>query len=171
MIRYSKYLSPIGDIIICSTEAGICALEFFDVDYLESKLTGYRKHFKQPLIHGSNSHIEVAKNELQEYFFKSRNTFNTSLDPIGTAFQKKVWRSLQIIPYGKTISYSKQALMLGIPGAFRAVASANARNKIAIMLPCHRVIGSNGKLTGYAGGIWRKERLLEIEGVLPERLF
>jgi len=82
---------------------------------------------------------------------------------VGTDFQKKVWKSLMQIPYGTTISYGEQAKRIGKPKAVRAVANANAKNKISIILPCHRVIGANGKLTGYGGGLWRKEKLLEFE--------
>ena len=97
------------------------------------------------------------------YFKGELKQFSVPLNPIGTDFQRKVWEELRKIDYGQTISYQQQANNLNIPKSVRAVANANGQNKISILIPCHRVIGSNGKLTGYAGGIWRKEKLLQIE--------
>jgi methylated-DNA-[protein]-cysteine S-methyltransferase len=101
--------------------------------------------------------------QLDEYFSGKRKTFSLPLNPKGTEFQKRIWTLLQEIPYGKTISYADLALRAGDINLTRAVGPANGANKIAIIIPCHRVIGSNGKLTGYAGGLWRKEWLLNLE--------
>jgi len=101
--------------------------------------------------------------ELGEYFAGSRDAFDIPLDPRGTAFQERVWRQLLDIPYGAVMSYAEQAVSLGDPKAVRASASANGKNPIAILIPCHRVTGSDGSLTGYAGGLWRKRFLLELE--------
>jgi methylated-DNA-[protein]-cysteine S-methyltransferase len=101
--------------------------------------------------------------QLDEYFEGKRHEFDLPFAPQGTLFQKKVWNQLRQIPYGKTASYSDIAKAVGNGKAVRAVGAANKRNPIAIIIPCHRVIGSNGKLTGYAGGLWRKERLLKYE--------
>ncbi len=101
--------------------------------------------------------------QLDEYFQKKRTTFNLKLNPQGTDFQKEVWKALQQIPYAKTRSYLKQSEAMGNVKAIRAVASANGKNPIWIVIPCHRVIGSDGSLTGYAGGLWRKRWLLEHE--------
>ena len=101
--------------------------------------------------------------QLNEYFTGNRKTFNLKLNPQGTEFQKKVWEALQNVPYGKTITYLEQSKVLGNVKAIRAVAGANGKNPISIVIPCHRIIGSDGSLTGYAGGLWRKKWLLEHE--------
>lgn len=108
-------------------------------------------------------HLDALKRQLAEYFKGERREFDISLDLVGTEFQKMVWLSLLQVPYGHTISYAEQAKLIGRPTAVRAVANTNGQNRVAIILPCHRVIGSNGTLTGYGGGLWRKEKLLELE--------
>jgi len=108
--------------------------------------------------------------QLDEYFAGRRRHFDLRLAPRGTAFQQAVWQALQGIPYGKTCSYSELAHQLGRPQAMRAVGAANGANPISIVIPCHRVIGRNGSLTGYAGGLPRKQLLLELEGVLQPQL-
>ena len=110
-----------------------------------------------------NDVILKAKNQLYEYFDGNRIEFNVPLQLVGTDFQKKVWNLLMKIPFGKTISYLDLAKMLGDPNATRAVAAANGKNPIAIIIPCHRVIGSDGSLTGYAGGLGNKRMLLSFE--------
>ncbi|QSB27438.1 methylated-DNA--[protein]-cysteine S-methyltransferase [Flavobacterium sp. CLA17] len=107
--------------------------------------------------------LQEAVQQLQEYFEGKRTDFTFKLNPKGTEFQQKVWKSLLEIPYGKTVSYMDQTKKLGDIKAIRAVASANGKNPLWIVVPCHRVIGTNGSLTGYAGGIWRKKWLLEHE--------
>lgn len=126
-----------------------------------------------------NEDVEISKNtpdclqecitQLDEYFAGSRKEFDLKLNPQGTKFQKSVWKELLKIPFGKTRSYLEQTKQLGDVKAIRAVASANGKNPIWIVIPCHRVIGSDGSLTGYAGGIWRKKWLLEHEGVLQKQ--
>ncbi len=106
-----------------------------------------------------------AKRQLEEYFAGLRASFSLPLNPRGTAFQKKVWQQLEAIPYGQTRTYGQIAAAVGQPTASRAVGGANHNNPIAIVIPCHRVIGANGKLTGYAGGLDIKEKLLRLEGV------
>lgn len=107
--------------------------------------------------------------QLEEYFEGKRKTFNLKLSPEGTDFQKRVWTQLQEIPFGKTTSYQQMANQLGDPKVIRAAASANGKNPISIIIPCHRVIGSDGSLTGYAGGIHRKKWLLEFESPSPQQ--
>ena len=107
--------------------------------------------------------LAEAVNQLQDYFTGSRTTFSFKLNPAGTDFQKRVWDALLKIPYGKTTSYQELSVQLGDVKAIRAVASANGKNPLWIVVPCHRVIGSDGSLTGYAGGLWRKKWLLEHE--------
>lgn len=108
--------------------------------------------------------LRQCKDELQEYFEGKRKEFTLNLSPEGTAFQQIVWSELRNIPYGETTAYRTIAIQLKNPGSVRAVGHANARNPIAIIIPCHRVISEDGKLTGYAGGLWRKQWLLEHEG-------
>lgn len=115
------------------------------------------------IIQGSNTHLSQLEKELKEYFEGNLRVFTVSLDMVGTDFQKKVWNELLKIPYGKTSSYMQQATSMGAPTSVRAVANANGMNKIAIVVPCHRVIGSNGTLTGYAGGLEKKRWLLNLE--------
>lgn len=107
--------------------------------------------------------LAMAEEQLSEYFSGKRKTFSVPLAPEGTDFQKRVWKELLHIPYGETRSYGQIAAAVGSPGGARAVGMANHNNPIMIMIPCHRVIGSNGKLTGYAGGLWMKELLLKLE--------
>ncbi len=112
--------------------------------------------------------LEKAEKQLREYFDGTRKDFDLPLAPEGTAFQKKAWDALCDIPYGQTISYGEQARRIGLPDAARAVGTANGSNPISIIVPCHRVIGANGKLTGYGGGLPRKQWLLEHEGGLQK---
>ncbi|WP_108868006.1 methylated-DNA--[protein]-cysteine S-methyltransferase [Aquimarina aquimarini] len=115
------------------------------------------------------SHLEGAVLQLQEYFEGQRTDFDLSLNPIGTDFQKKVWGELLKIPFGKTVSYLDIAKRLGDPKSIRAAASANGKNPLWIIVPCHRVIGSDGALTGYAGGLWRKKWLLDHENPVKQQ--
>jgi methylated-DNA-[protein]-cysteine S-methyltransferase len=110
--------------------------------------------------------LDRARRQLAEYFVSARTRFDLPLDPIGSAFQRRVWDALGAIPYGTTLSYSELARRLGDPLATRAVGAANARNPIPIIVPCHRVIGAHGELTGFGGGLDRKRWLLEHEGAL-----
>ncbi len=120
--------------------------------------------FNPHCAQGSKTKLtDEAFRQLQEYFSGTRTHFELPLDPQGTAFQKNVWQELQNIPYGKTVSYKDIALAIDNPKAFRAVGNANNKNPIPIIIPCHRCVGSNGKLTGYAGGLELKQRLLNLE--------
>jgi methylated-DNA-[protein]-cysteine S-methyltransferase len=122
-------------------------------------------------LHSNDPYLFEVFNQLNEYFSGSRKKFDLPLDIDGTEFQKKVWNELKKIPYGKTKSYKYIAEKLGDVKAIRAVGKANGQNPVPILIPCHRVIGSNGKLTGYAGGLDIKEKLLEIEGSRSLELF
>jgi AraC family transcriptional regulator of adaptative response/methylated-DNA-[protein]-cysteine methyltransferase len=137
--------------------------EFADHEHLDLQISRISKAFKATLVESKNPYFDTLRQQLKEYFKGERKEFDIPLDLVGTDFQKKVWKSLMQIPYGSTISYGEQAKRNGKPKAVRAVANANAKNKISIILPCHRVIGADGKLTGYGGGLWRKEKLLEFE--------
>jgi AraC family transcriptional regulator of adaptative response/methylated-DNA-[protein]-cysteine methyltransferase len=115
------------------------------------------------VVPGSHPHLEALNDQLDEYFSGKRKEFDLSLVLPGTPFQKKVWMGLQAIPYGATRSYKEQAEVIGSPRAVRAVARANGENRIVVLIPCHRVIGANGELVGYGGGVSRKQYLLELE--------
>mgnify|MGYP001801624531 CR=1 FL=1 len=148
---------------VCASDIGVCLLEFVDRKMLETEFKDLQRLLKAKVIAGENSHIAQARQELAEYFSGSRKTFSVALDTPGTNFQRKVWKSLQHIPYGTTSTYQQQALSMDKASAIRAVASANGNNRVSIIVPCHRVIGKNGDLLGYGGGLERKRWLLEHE--------
>jgi methylated-DNA-[protein]-cysteine S-methyltransferase len=148
-IHYAYFSSPIGLIEISGNEEGIATLYFVDE----------RKH-NSAKVHSS---LKEAIYQLEEYFKGLRQDFGLKLNPKGTDFQKKVWDQLLKLPFGRTVSYLDISKMLGDANATRAVGNANGSNPISIVVPCHRVIGVNGKLVGYGGGLWRKEWLLNHE--------
>lgn len=160
MIRFN---SPLGPMYACSTINGVCLLEFTDRRMLETELQDLQKRLHARVVHSENQHLEQLKKEIQEYFEGTRTSFEVSLHTPGSDFQQRVWSELRSIPYGKTVSYQHQANVLKMPKAIRAVASANGHNRVCIVIPCHRVIGSDGSLTGYGGGLERKRWLLNHE--------
>ncbi|MCK5917996.1 MAG: methylated-DNA--[protein]-cysteine S-methyltransferase [Cocleimonas sp.] len=127
------------------------------------QLSRLKKAMKGSVICAESDYFPLLNQQLNDYFAGSLREFSIPLDLYGTDFQKQVWGALQTIPYGETRSYQQQAITIGNPNAVRAVANANRNNKISIIIPCHRVIGKNGSMTGYGGGIWRKEFLLALE--------
>ena len=159
----TRILTPLGPMLAGATEAGLCLLEFTDRRMLEAQLKRLQRYLKTPTFPGSNPHLEQAGRELADYFSGDRQEFAVPLVTPGTEFQKKVWQELRQIPFGQTRSYHDIARRLGKPGAQRAVGKANGDNRIAIIIPCHRVIRSDGTLSGYGGGMWRKKKLLELE--------
>jgi len=163
IILISRLTSPIGPMFVCATDHGICLLEFVDRRMLETEFKDLQRLLKAKIITGENEHIKQVKKELAAYFEGKRTSFDVPLHTPGTAFQNTVWNALQQIPYGETTTYSIQAAKINNPKAIRAVAAANGYNRISILVPCHRVIGSDGKLTGYGGGIERKRWLLNHE--------
>jgi AraC family transcriptional regulator of adaptative response/methylated-DNA-[protein]-cysteine methyltransferase len=163
VITIERINSRLGPMYACASERGLCLLEFTERRMLEREFKDLQKRLKAVILPGKHPHIEQAKKELEEYFKGERKAFEVKLDTPGTDFQNKVWNQLLKIPYGETRSYKKQAEMLGNPDAVRAVARANGMNRIAIIIPCHRVIGENGELKGYAGGLPRKRWLLDFE--------
>lgn len=163
IVDLKRIETPLGTMIACANENGICMLEFSDRKALPTELKEISKHFDANIVQGENPHFKTLEKELEEYFEGKLKDFTVPLAPVGTDFQKKVWEILRTIPYGTTRTYQQQADILGNPKAVRAVANANGLNKISIIIPCHRVIGSNETLTGYGGGIWRKQKLLELE--------
>jgi AraC family transcriptional regulator, regulatory protein of adaptative response / methylated-DNA-[protein]-cysteine methyltransferase len=159
----TRILTPLGPMIAGAVEEGICLLEFADRRMLETQLERLKKIFSTELIPGSQKHFEKLSLEIKEYFAGERRVFDVPVVLNGTVFQEKIWNILIKIPYGETRSYKDQAIAAGNPAAVRAAAKANGDNRISIIIPCHRVIGSDGNLTGYGGGLWRKKYLLELE--------
>jgi AraC family transcriptional regulator of adaptative response/methylated-DNA-[protein]-cysteine methyltransferase len=149
--------------LAAASERALCLLEFLDRRMLETQLRRLKMAFDAPIVPGMNAILEQTKTELDEYFAGERREFTVPLDVAGSTFHEGVWRELLTIPYGETRSYGEQSRRMGRPDAVRAVARANGDNRIAIIIPCHRVIGSDGKLTGYGGGLWRKRWLLDHE--------
>jgi AraC family transcriptional regulator of adaptative response/methylated-DNA-[protein]-cysteine methyltransferase len=162
-IFLTTFDSPLGPMTACASNDGICLLEFSDRRMLKTELKTIEKLLNASVVQGENNYFSMLKNELREYFKGERKEFNVPLTSPGTEFQRKVWCELMNIPYGATRSYKQQAIALGNKEAVRAVANANGMNRIAIIIPCHRVIGDNGHLTGYGGGLWRKRWLLDLE--------
>lgn len=167
-IYYKQLQTPIGSMIACSGNDGICVLEFYEEAEFERKIASVEKWLQAVLIKETTPYLEQAENELEQYFAGDRKVFEVALQLHGTDFQKQAWQALQKIPYGTTRSYMQQTLSFTVPESIRAVANANGKNPIAIIVPCHRVIGANGSLTGYAGGLWRKKHLLELEAQVKQ---
>lgn len=163
IITINRFTTPLGPMFVGATEQGVCLLEFVDRRMLETEFKDLQRLLNAVIVTGENEHTRQAKHQLEEYFAGTRQHFTVALQTPGTAFQTQVWEVLKQIPYGETTSYQAQAERIGNPKAVRAVASANGCNRVAIMLPCHRVIGKNGMLTGYGGGLERKHWLLEHE--------
>lgn len=151
---YEVMESPVGPLTLTASEAGLCRVDFGS----RSGISAARQ--------GSCPLLQQTKQQLEEYFAGQRRVFTVPLSLSGTDFQKKVWYALADIPYGETRSYGDLARAIGHPNACRAVGGANHRNPVSIILPCHRVIGSDKSLTGYGGGLAIKEFLLKLEGAL-----
>jgi AraC family transcriptional regulator of adaptative response/methylated-DNA-[protein]-cysteine methyltransferase len=165
IIHIKRLTTAIGPMFACASRQGLCLLEFTDRKSLETEFRDLRKRLNAVILPGDNPYLDQAEEEIHQYFQGKRKKFNTPLHTPGTDFQKSVWQGLQEIPYGKTCSYQQQAQKIGKPKAVRAVAAANGKNRIAIIIPCHRVIGSDGNLVGYGGGLHRKKWLLDFERV------
>jgi len=163
IINITRLETPLGTMFACAAEQGICLLEFTDRKMLETELKSLAKQLNANIIQGANKHFDLLRRQLDEYFEGKRKEFTIQLFTPGTEFQQSVWKVLQTIPYGSTYSYKQQAIALKKPDAFRAVANANGMNRISIIITCHRVIGEDGNLIGYGGGLWRKKWLLDLE--------
>lgn len=165
-----RFETPLGAMLAYATDQGVCLLKFTDPKKSETDVEALLKKFDGVIHAGENPHLILLQQELEEYFHGKRRHFTIPLQTQGTVFQQSVWEILKEIPYGETRSYKQQAINLNNLKGIRAVASANGKNKIAILIPCHRVIGENGDLTGYAGGLERKSWLLDHERKFSGRL-
>ena len=165
-LRSTWIPTPLGDMIAVSSRTHLHLLEFIDRKGLPAELKRLQVMTREGIGIGTQPPSEQAAAELADYFAARSGQFRTPLAFAGTAFSREVWSALREIPAGETRSYSDIARRLGRPSATRAVARANGANQIALMIPCHRVIGADGSLTGYGGGLWRKHRLIEIERLL-----
>lgn len=163
LVHIMRITTPLGPMLAGATDKGICLLEFTDRRMLETQLKRLQKLLNAQFLIGTSDYFIQLENELTAYFKGKLKEFKVPIVMDGTPFQQKTWKALLEIPYGETRSYSDQAKTVGNPAAVRAVARANGDNRIAIIIPCHRVIGSDGSLTGYGGGLWRKKYLLEFE--------
>lgn len=163
VVRLTRIPTPLGPLLAGATGEALCLLEFVDRRMLETQLRRLSSGLNCILVPGEGQVLEAAAAQVGEYFNGRRRTFDLPLLTPGSAFQRAVWDELRTIPYGETRSYGEQAARLGRPDAVRAVARANGDNRIAIVIPCHRVVGSDGRLTGYGGGLWRKRWLLDLE--------
>jgi AraC family transcriptional regulator, regulatory protein of adaptative response / methylated-DNA-[protein]-cysteine methyltransferase len=156
--------TPLGEMLGIAGPSGLALLEFADRPMLPTQLARIGKLFGGAVESGAHPVLDHAERELAEYFRGERWEFSVPLAFDGTVFQRKVWNALLQIPAGQTRSYESIATDIGVPGGSRAVGRANGDNRIAIIVPCHRVIRADGNLCGYGGGLWRKRRLLELEG-------
>ena len=155
--------SPLGPLVVAANKEGICLLEFTDRRMLETQFAILRQHFACAIVPGNHEHIDQLRDELARYFAHTLKEFTVPLVYPGSPFQQAVWEQLLRIPYGETRSYEDVACAVGCPGAQRAVGRANGENRLAIVIPCHRVVNKNGQLGGYGGGLWRKQYLLDLE--------
>lgn len=155
--------TPLGPMFAVASNDSLCLLEFVDRRMLETQISTLRGRVSGNVVPGDNAILEKLGQELGSYFSGSLKEFSVPLHLSGSGFQERVWNRLLEIPYGRTASYSEMARDLGLPDAQRAVGKANGDNRIAILVPCHRVIKADGTLCGYGGGVWRKQRLLELE--------
>ena len=163
MIKLTKIETPLGEMTAGATGDGICLLEFSEIKFSNSEIEELTSLFDTSAEYGQNRYLRKLRKQLKEYFKGLRKEFSVPLIIKGTDFQKAVWRELRNIPFGTTRSYIEQARSLNNPQSARAVAHANGSNRIAIVIPCHRVIGADGSLTGYGGGLERKKWLIDHE--------
>ena len=161
--RVMELETPIGEMVAAASSTHLVLLEFAYRRTLDTQLERAARATGLRFEHGESPILRQLQVELAEYFRGERRAFDVPLHAPGTPFQMRVWAELRRIPPGKTTTYGRIASAIGHPTAVRAVARANGDNRIAILIPCHRVIGSDGSLTGYGGGLWRKRKLLDLE--------
>ncbi len=158
---FRRFDSPVGRLLVAADDTGLRLIEFPSPRWPATRGPHWRE--------GEHPLLRQAQQQLDAYFSGQRRDFDLPLAPQGTAFQRRVWDALRVIAYGQTLSYAELAQRLGQPNATRAVGAANGRNPLPIVVPCHRVIGADGSLTGFGGGLPCKRFLLELEGVLPRQ--
>jgi AraC family transcriptional regulator of adaptative response/methylated-DNA-[protein]-cysteine methyltransferase len=164
VVHFTEVETPIGGMLAAASETQLVLFEFPHRRMIDTQLARVRRAIGCELVRGESPVFDLLRAQLDEYFIGRRREFTIPLHAPGTSFQMRVWTALQGIPSGTTTTYARLAESIGQPNAVRAVARANGDNRIAIIIPCHRVIGSDGTLVGYGGGLWRKKKLLEIEG-------
>jgi AraC family transcriptional regulator, regulatory protein of adaptative response / methylated-DNA-[protein]-cysteine methyltransferase len=163
VILIHRFTTLLGPMFVCATEHGVCLLEFVGRRMLETEFKDLQQLLRARILTGENAHTRQAEREIGEYFAGTHKRFDLTLDTPGSPFQLSVWQALQAVPYGSTASYGEQAEKLGNPQSVRAVAGANGTNRVAIVVPCHRVMRKDGALSGYGDGLARKQWLLEHE--------
>ena len=163
--------TPLGILTGAAVDHGICMLEYSDNHRDSNRLEKLQSRLGIGIIKSNHPFLDQLENELKEYFDNKRKEFDVPLVLMGTNFQEKVWEALRNIPYGSTISYMELANRLGNKLVIRAAGRANGQNPLAIVVPCHRVLGANGSLVGYGGGIWRKRFLINLERDKSQTLF
>ncbi len=163
ILKTTQLPTPLGPMVAISDETALYLLEFMGAKNLEKKLKKLQTYTRAPLRPGRTRPLDTLEQELEAYFKGTQQAFRTPFHLLGTPFQKKVWTALGSIPYGQTSNYATQALLIGAPSAYRALANANGANQLAIIIPCHRVVHANGTLGGYGGGVARKKTLLQHE--------
>jgi AraC family transcriptional regulator of adaptative response/methylated-DNA-[protein]-cysteine methyltransferase len=167
VIRVSRTPTPLGPMLIGATDDELVLLEFVDRRQLSAEIRKIGGRLGAVFVPDTNPLIERVSDQLRGYFAAERRDFDLPVHLVGSDFERDVWSALLAIPYGETRSYTDVATAVGRPAAVRAVGRANGMNAVAIVVPCHRVVGSDGRLVGYGGGLWRKERLLELERTAP----
>jgi methylated-DNA-[protein]-cysteine S-methyltransferase len=163
MIRYARFESPLGPVVAVADEHGLTHIDFVGAKYEQKVTSDWVEDPAYPPLRDCGK-------QLAEYFAGRRRSFDLPLAPEGTPFQRSVWREIARVPYGETISYAELATRAGAPGQARAAGAATGRNPLGVVVPCHRIMGSDGSLTGYAGGLERKRGLLDLEGALQGTL-
>lgn len=163
LVQMTRLITVLGPMLAGANEEGICLLEFMDASTLELRIKRLSKLLNTTFVPGISKHLDNLNHQLDEYFAGKRKKFDVPLVLPGTLFQENAWAALRAIPYGTTCSYKEQAAAIGLPKALRAVAKADADNPIAILVPCHRVVGTDGEVSGYGSGLWHRRILLELE--------
>lgn len=168
-IRLQTYASPCGELLLGSYADRLCLCDWTTGTRHARVMARVQRYLKAPFVEEPSELTRRAAQELDEFFAKRRQVFDLPLLFAGTDFQQQVWRNLLKIPYGQTLSYRQTACLLGMPNAVRAIANANGANALSIVVPCHRVIGHNGSLSGYGGGLAAKRFLLDLEFTSTKR--
>jgi methylated-DNA-[protein]-cysteine S-methyltransferase len=163
MIRYARIPTPAGTLFATAENGALTGIYFDKQQHFPSDMSQWQED-------ANATPLPECAQQIREYFGGTRTEFDLPLAPVGTDFQQRVWKQIARIPFGKTITYSELAKRAGAEGSARAAGAATGRNPLTIVVPCHRVVGSDGSLTGYAGGLPRKTKLLELEGVLQGSL-